>query len=278
MELGKRIPQVHDLNFDSVYHYQAYNEQFLSKFLSEQFIFCSDPRTFNDPWDCKPYYDTGNLSDPEEIAKYRSFIFEQYKKNPAFNPNDSELHNIVLNSLCGDSLLLEKTLNSLSRSAADTHANSFRIYCLTPCPQNILMWSHYANNHRGVCLEFDTKNALFGGAWEVQYSQYFPKFQFLDVHESDPMLALLHKSIVWKYEQEFRVVAHTQNGKAEYGDSHLCIKNNNFLRIPDNSLKSIIVGCQADYDEICTLVNKIAPNLPVRKAIRASSQYSLEIE
>src|ERR1039458_3080564 len=28
-----------------------------------------------------------------------------------------------------------------------------RIYCLTPDPCSTLMWSHYAENHRGICLE-----------------------------------------------------------------------------------------------------------------------------
>lgn len=28
------------------------------------------------------------------------------------------------------------------------------VYCLTTVPDSILMWSHYANNHKGVCLEY----------------------------------------------------------------------------------------------------------------------------
>jgi Protein of unknown function (DUF2971) len=41
------------------------------------------------------------------------------------------------------------------------------IYCLTPDPTSILMWSHYADHHRGICLEFDVANALFLKAWKV---------------------------------------------------------------------------------------------------------------
>ena len=39
-----------------------------------------------------------------------------------------------------------------SRNIVDT---IWRVGCLTESPCNRLMWSHYANNHRGLCIEYD---------------------------------------------------------------------------------------------------------------------------
>ena len=38
------------------------------------------------------------------------------------------------------------------------------------------MWSHYARNHRGICLEFSVPNTKFRGAAQVRYQKEYPKF------------------------------------------------------------------------------------------------------
>lgn len=32
--------------------------------------------------------------------------------------------------------------------------------CMTETYDNILMWSHYANSHKGICIEYDVKKLL----------------------------------------------------------------------------------------------------------------------
>ena len=34
------------------------------------------------------------------------------------------------------------------------------VYCLCEKPDNLLMWSHYASAHQGICLQFDIKKFL----------------------------------------------------------------------------------------------------------------------
>ena len=49
-------------------------------------------------------------------------------------------------------------------------------------PRNILMWSHYAANHKGLCLQFeltrDIDNFVF--AMPVQYSEDYPIVNWVD--------------------------------------------------------------------------------------------------
>ena len=61
-------------------------------------------------------------------------------------------------------------------------------------PLNILMWSHYASNHRGVCLQFDVAkdpiNLLL--ALPVEYSDEYPVVNWITAFEIDK--TLLRKS------------------------------------------------------------------------------------
>ena len=39
--------------------------------------------------------------------------------------------------------------------------NNIGIFSLSKVPDNILMWSHYADSHKGIVLEFDSNHAYF---------------------------------------------------------------------------------------------------------------------
>jgi hypothetical protein len=45
----------------------------------------------------------------------------------------------------------------------------YRIYSLSARPDSQLMWGHYADHHRGVCLEFDVRTPDFSSAIQVDY-------------------------------------------------------------------------------------------------------------
>jgi hypothetical protein len=38
--------------------------------VSDNTIYFSDPRSFNDPWDCKPWFIVDSLDDPGELERY----------------------------------------------------------------------------------------------------------------------------------------------------------------------------------------------------------------
>lgn len=78
---------------------------------------------------------------------------------------------------------------------------------------NILMWSHYANGHKGFCLEFDTNYAPFLDTEQLRrviYSEKYPSLPFSyylkDESEGIPDDILRTKSLNWKYENEWRLI------------------------------------------------------------------------
>jgi hypothetical protein len=56
--------------FDRLYHWQRFDADRLRQSLQDRTIYCSDPATFNDPWDCKPHFNSEILQDPTENEQH----------------------------------------------------------------------------------------------------------------------------------------------------------------------------------------------------------------
>jgi DUF2971 family protein len=100
---------------------------------------------------------------------------------------------------------------------------TYRVLCLSAVRDNILMWSHYADEHRGAILEFQPKIELATemlGALEVEYSKEVPVAvtleQFLlyitgqgpKPHSPNALVkSAFTKSSDWSYENEWRILS-----------------------------------------------------------------------
>lgn len=83
------------------------------------------------------------------------------------------------------------------------------ILCLSENPFHILMWSHYASDHSGICIGFDSGKSIFKDAIKISYGADRPLIGL----NSDPDLILknvfLKKSKHWEYENEWRIIRRT---------------------------------------------------------------------
>lgn len=81
------------------------------------------------------------------------------------------------------------------------------IVCFTDNWQNSVMWSHYANKHKGVCLGFDIDEKILK---KVKYLKYRKKYELSDPKYSHGISANVlselcrYKFVDWKYENEYR--------------------------------------------------------------------------
>src|ERR1700690_3587064 len=88
------------------------------------------------------------------------------------------------------------------------------------------MWSHYADGHRGLCLEFDTIYLPFNDPQKLKkviYSNDRPvlnpvEFLIKDRIEITPLIT---KSKKWKYEKEWRLITRNGNTAIEYNSRAL---------------------------------------------------------
>jgi hypothetical protein len=81
------------------------------------------------------------------------------------------------------------------------------VFCVSTKRDNLLMWAHYADSHRGICLEFDGLSNLMAHAHKVTYSvERVPINPFDDSDAAMMDKSLLTKSDHWSYEAEWRLI------------------------------------------------------------------------
>lgn len=129
------------------------------------------------------------------------------------------------------------------------------------------MWAHYADCHKGLCLEFDlTKDPeIFIYLNQVNYDDTYPQVNYIKNQDITPIL--LHKSAVWRYEEEWRVIKPNFAGK--------------LVDVKKEALTGIVFGCKIDEEDeksirqLCT--DKGFNSVKFRQAVRDSSFFHLNI-
>lgn len=143
------------------------------------------------------------------------------------------------------------------------------------------MWSHYANQHKGICLEFSGANMLSNAQLlellhPVRYTDnlldvfrlFWPsKIEFDQVRfDILHILAACHKSEDWKYEGEWRLVSRDLSSERKFSLNSCSIKPSR-----------IILGAKIDQPNraaIEELAQRIS--VPVVNARLAKDRFAIE--
>lgn len=140
--------------------------------------------------------------------------------------------------------------------------------------RNILMWSHYAANHRGVAIQFHTSRcpSVFWRAKPVRYQEDLPHISWVDTdNRGDRLLSAVHcKSPEWAYEREHRLAFVNAAGQP--------------LPIQPAAVAGVILGANAQADDERAVLEACrrraeAGHPPVRlfRAQLSPNQYRLTI-
>tara|TARA_R110000868_G_scaffold216495_2_gene466651 strand:+ start:1224 stop:2153 length:930 start_codon:yes stop_codon:yes gene_type:complete len=121
------------------------------------------------------------------------------------------------------------------------------ICCFTGKKNSILMWSHYADSHKGYCLEFIKKeNELF----PINYINDFSQTNYYENVKDSEFHITYSKSIEWKYENEYRSIITNINNN----DS-----NSRKIKFDEKRLKAVYFGVNA-CDELKSDIIDILKN------------------
>ena len=102
----------------------------------------------------------------------------------------------------------------ISRQIYEFANESLGVLCLTEKPENLLMWAHYADHHRGAVIEFDENHEFFNR--RVGAEDDFRHFRKVSYTETRPTIFLsdstavdffYFKSKEWEYEEEWRLIS-----------------------------------------------------------------------
>lgn len=141
---------------------------------------------------------------------------------------------------------------------------------------NILLWAHYANNHRGFCLEYTVNNPKL--VFEVSYRSEREKDYLFSPYTANTPQELEYfgnqlstKSVDWKYENESRIIVIDKNGISGTG---MEVK----LTDMDLTLNRIIGGVNC-LPENRYVLKECAKHLNVdyAQAILSNKKYSIYI-
>jgi hypothetical protein len=254
-----------------LYHYQDGRLDYLKDTLANSRVHFSNPRNFNDPWDCRPCFDSDSLTDPLCRRKWGTF----FEPNVALlNPESQAVLRALGANWFDNQVVLRRVLDGMTSGIEQRITELWRIYCLTAHADSLLMWSHYGDKHRGICLEFDAGRE-FGGAFRVVYRD---ELQIIgpDILAADKVLAdtiLLSKSSEWSREDEYRILARDAAGDPTF----TWRTDGDYLALPAGALKAIAMGCNADVDAIRNVVKECAPGVPLKHAVRKPHRYHLDI-
>ncbi len=191
-----------------IYKYLSFNDKSLAIFINCELYF-ADAESFNDPFDTQL-----NL-----YEALRAFIAERQEFEPP-EPEDD----LNIKRICEDAKAELKKTGILSMSEVDNE---------------ILMWSHYADQHKGFCIGFsqvglsdDFGTVKHPAEYDVQYDESKPfsslfkryersnyrPFKFLDADVYQILIQYKHEN--WHYEKEIRFL-YPKIGPVEFNPINL---------------------------------------------------------
>lgn len=136
----------------------------------------------------------------------------------------------------------------LNKVVKDTerYRNELRVLCTTPISMHSLMWAHYADSHKGICIEYevDYSNLPTGiSSIPVNYTNEFKHYLVSDflLNPSDFLARLLFtKHSDWSYESEWRFVLYNGNTTLDLSPSFKIISVTSGLKCEkDKALKEL---------------------------------------
>ncbi len=225
---GKNFPK-------KLYRYRSVSDQSIQLRIREIVfgeVYLSHPKEFNDPLEASSLLQYSNLSRylSESKEKYKELFskrLEPERFSSIFGEEDWFEQLVIFvaeqTALSEKVDTTKKLLGEIIRQEVEefnfevnrVSRNNIRIACFTTKPDNLPMWHHYADGHKGVCLEYNTddiadiyqRNRLL----PVFYVNHLPDITYMMMNKMQPKFDLfkymsIHKLKDWEYEDEWRLL------------------------------------------------------------------------
>lgn len=279
-----------DLTPQNLYRYRACNENNFKTLQKDKFLL-TKPTLFNDPYDSLLFINrqkiigklkknlefdvVGKLQNDVQFKEEqiqllgKDFVEKHASLQPFKNSREKEIYKKASDKIYTQFVdkLIDESLKPMKQSSL--------VACLSEDFESILMWSHYADNHRGFVLNYDFKSRYsietkitgikateFADKklFPVRYSDkrfdatYYVEFHFIDNYFRSIGLKLnkpffdklfyykilLFKSTNWGYEKEWRIISQTN---IDYND-----EKPNISFINDIQPKEILLGAKIENE------------------------------
>lgn len=223
----------------SLYKYLGFSDRMVEQLYHGK-VYFADPGTFNDPLDCRPVVVAGNQTSHRLQLLLQLMVLRRVEKETSASLKrlrlrgekmdahraklgTTEVNNIIRGieyyitspEIRDPAEYFKQTLLKLIQDEIrKTHATG--VLCLSEKFDSPLMWSHYGQQHRGVCIEYDVSKLEYSSIRRVVYGgdrQISADCLFRWIEDGDGVsqqeverASLLTKSSEWRYEKEWRLL------------------------------------------------------------------------
>jgi hypothetical protein len=205
------------------------------------------PTEFNDPFEFASNILTG---DEQKMIDSLPDIFE---------------HGAGTKAILGATMLSYEDFATRWQRLREQISETYGILCFSACWDDILMWSHYADEHRGfaVAIDRDHPHVERLGFQPVSYAEQRPKHLVeidgeiggFSIPGEHVMTSTFTKSINWSYEYEWRSLQQLDTTKKV-----------TLVDIPAEAIPMILLGWRCS-DHTVKLVSDAVANWPAKPRI-----------
>ena len=240
-------------------------------------MFFNSPSDFNDPFDSKV-----NAIWKGTEEEWHDFLIVTGMNNPI----EREL--LIKEAIREGFLIKEKNKLLLKTSRKKTEifneksifastADFFRVCCFTLNKSSILMWSHYADNHQGICLCFrfkqheDEKTFILDSEPHFLYPVKYiddmpPQINLVDWSKAEEFVDFLcTKHSDWKYENEYRLIQWPETLSSNYK-----------MKYRKEDLEGIIFGLKTSIEDM-KKINTIIKSTYTQEGFKVNFYQAREI-
>ena len=205
-----------------------YAEQNVRNIIVYSVLRLSAPATFNDPYEMFVHIVVEGTPE-QRLERFSRLVAQQAPAES--QQRQAEMVRFLMER--PDAEHAERCLRSISGIRQRSG-----MFCFAGDPRSTLMWSHYADDHHGECLQFERMKDFLtlGHAVRTDYRENLPVVNWIVNFHSDVEQLLLAKHPCWGYEQERRITS---------------IDNaNRYLQLRPDALTGIIFGCRTQKPQM----------------------------
>lgn len=248
------------------------------RLLSKREIYFAPPGAFNDPFDCRMTIQLDGLP----LSKLRKKLDETRQTLGPPEPYETR-RKLITNLIINHKKDPQGAIERMRRAVDDTTG----IWSLSAEPRNLLMWAHYADCHRGLCVGFSTKalhafseralatSRLRTTFWRVKYTSKYSTFDYVTwaSKRAECVETMLKtKSPEWIAEEEYRLVMLVSSKYSSTKRSYV---------LPEDAIQIVILGCRMEErckSEVRSLLAATGCKARVVEAELKPHQYGLKID
>jgi len=241
-------------------------------------------RIFEEEWDKKPRRERRALP----LSKFKAIMWQTVRTNP------QAVKEIYVKIIQGAVQMFRAMEPMLVAEMPKIINETVGVLSLTETPREPLMWSHYADSHKGFVIEFDEKHSFFtehrvennviNGLHEIIYSSRRPAIQALTEimkNSADEFGAKMFftKSKQWVDEREWRMVLPLKLAdkviEKREGSIYL-------FALPHDCVTGVTLGTQyapTTEDDVVKLIqsDERYKHVKLSRAIMSDKTYEMEI-